>query len=478
MKRFFVLFLCLIMVACALPLSATCAESDIPKLTVLGDRWPCSEAELQEAWQKYYPYMVKYLGLPSEEFISKGLTWNMTDETLAERTNETDPNTNTVDMGIPGTDRDLTDCIRGLIHETGHLWLQQNDGAINYNFGQWIWEASTNIVEQGMISIDGILYYGTSPYSFDLLNSAGWEYINGTVNDGDKHCRRISDLSASIALFYLDTVLSSEGTFDYIPKVNELRKAAAPNCDNQVSAEMFSEMLDEAAEGKLIDGMKPSEWLFSRAVANTAGSDGTFLYAYANLNECIDGNNRAGHDTRINLMAWTRKDGKETGLAGQNVGVQLFDCNGKLMGEESLVFEDDGSIEKRGVGNAPLDSFAPYSAIRYVSSMTVDGTEYKDTCFSLVFPDGEFIKNDDDRIFFILTDDTKNIVTDLNASELTIDGVTSTELSYLANGLLIVTAERGQNVTIVSPLGSTVFSKPLGSRIIPLMVRATNGIQD
>ena len=117
----------------------TNAKYEIPKLTIVGNRWPCSKRELQNAWIKYYPLMVQILGEPCKDIKENGLVWKMTDETLDRSVNETFPQTNTVEMGIQVASRDKQQCISGLIHETGHLWQQVNDQAVTYNFGQWIW---------------------------------------------------------------------------------------------------------------------------------------------------------------------------------------------------------------------------------------------------------------------------------------------------------------------------------------------------
>jgi hypothetical protein len=319
MKRVLTIILVLCMALSLLPATASAASPQAPPLTVKGNRWPCDEATLQTAWETYYPIMAQYLGEPSEDFWTQGVTWIMTDETLAHSCNEWYAETNTVEMGIAASATDTKGCIDGLLHETGHIWLQYNNEALVYNFGQWMTEGATIIVERLLHASDVVEAMPT--YSFDIWESMGWEYINGVVTDGDKHCRRISDNSAGMALYYLDTVLSSAGTFDYQAKVNGLLMEYAAEHGTIISAETYAAAMDEAAAGKTIDGMKPSEWLFSRAVSNTAGSDGTYLYIYPSINEVIDGHNWAGHDPRVNLMGWTRTSGKETGLSGQAVTV-------------------------------------------------------------------------------------------------------------------------------------------------------------
>ena len=184
-------------------------------------------------------------------------------------------------------------------------------------------------------------------------------------------------------------MLSSAGTFDYQAKVNGLLMEYASEHGTVISAETHAAAMDEAAAGKTIDGMKPSEWLFSRAVSNTAGSDGTYLYAYPNLVEVIDGNNWAGHDPRVNLMGWTRTSRKETGLSGQAVTVSTYDYSGALKGSKQLTLAEDGSVDKNGIG---ANGFAPYSALRFTATMTVGGTNYSSSCFSLALPTANYQK--------------------------------------------------------------------------------------
>ena len=57
--------------------------------------------------------------------------------------------------------------------------------------------------------------------------------------------------------------------------------------------------MDKAAGKKTIDGMKPSKWLFSRAVSNVKGKDGVYLNVWGNYQDNF------GHDVRVNLFGNT-----------------------------------------------------------------------------------------------------------------------------------------------------------------------------
>ena len=83
----------------------------IPTLTIVGDKWPCSQKELQKAWEKYYPLMVQILGEPCDDLKEDGIVLVMTEETLERRVNEFYPETNTIEMGIQVASQDKNQCI-------------------------------------------------------------------------------------------------------------------------------------------------------------------------------------------------------------------------------------------------------------------------------------------------------------------------------------------------------------------------------
>ena len=433
----------------------------IPALTVVGDKWPCTEAELQAVWKKYYSLMVQILGPIADDFYSQGLTWIMNDETLSHRVNEQFPERNAIEMGIPVHSTDLNQCIQGLVHETGHMWLQNNNAAISFDHGQWIWEAVTNLV--GFILTSEGTLGSILPSHADLYDYAGWDCINGVVTDGDKANRSFSDFSAGSSIYCLDTVLSTPGTYDYWIKVNELRTKyeKADSC-GFTSKELMSKILDEAAGGKTIDGMAPSEWLYSRSVSNINGADGTYLNIFGNYDDDL------GHDLRIWVYGFNRKDRKETGLAGQNVTVKAYNAKGDELAEGSFTISDNGMVDKTGLktknGGEFSDRDIPAnSAIRYTAKTTVNGTEYTDTNYTIVL-------GRDDRMFFILTDSKENLVS-AKEKNISVTGATSTDTSGLANGLLIVHAEQGSSITITTKAGTYTYSKPAGSRVIPVRVK-------
>lgn len=432
-----------------------------PTLYVKGDRWPCDEQVLQDAWKEYYPYLNVIFGPIAGDFFEQGLTWQMDDRTLSARINEQIPAENRIEMGIPVASEDTKQCIAGLVHETGHIWLQNNNDSVMYNTGQWLWEAHTILGERILVA-EGI-DEGSLPNYYDLFEYVGKDVLNGVMTDGDKANRSFSDFAASCALYYLDTALSTPGTYDYWQKVSMERvkycvETNAPFTENDV----LCEIMDRVADGKTLDGMKPSEWLFSRAVSNTKGSDGTFLSVYGNYSDSL------GRDIRANVYGFKRASGRETGLNGQEVEVKYFDAQNNEMGSTTVQLGEDGTVDKIQFSNGDqrleADSFEDYSAARIVATANIDGKEYTDTNYTIVINRDDKISATDNRLFFILINEDESINNSL--SEVNVHGAYSVDDSHLCNGLLILHVNQGESVNL---FGKT-YTKPQGSRIIPIVV--------
>ena len=234
-------------------------DVEVPTLNVTGDRWPYEEETLQELWKYYYPYMEVVFGPIADDFWEQGLTWNMTDETLERhcceqyaddkayrRQHDAD---NRIDIGDDRALVEFPHCAASLVHETGHIWLQNNNTALQFECGQWLWEANTLLFEE-IATIEGLdpdnREGNPVPNFLDLYDYAGGDVINGVLRDGDKANagRSYVDGSANLALFYLDTALSTPGTYDYWQNVCIGRTEYAK--DNNVAAtdpEALSESL-------------------------------------------------------------------------------------------------------------------------------------------------------------------------------------------------------------------------------------------
>ncbi len=74
-------------------------------------------------------------------------------------------------------------------------------------------------------------------------------------------------------------------------------------------------------------------------------------------------------------------------------------------------------------------------------------------------------------MFFILTDENENIVTDLKASDIKISGAISVDKSHINVGTLIVTVEQGETITVKTPAKTYKFTKPVFPRVIPILVK-------
>ena len=461
---------------------------EVPPLFIEGDKWTVSEEELQEAWKHYFPLMVTVLGPCAEDFYTDGVTWILSDETLAVGCNEWDDETNTVTLGMPTGYDDMDDIMPQLVHETSHMWMQRNNEPVGFAIGQWINEAHAGLAFD-IIHVDMLDLTGHSiniQWTMDLMDNYGFEAVNGQMGDGDKYSRLDSDTSAGMSLFCMDTILSTEGTYDYWPKVAKLMYQE----ENQhIPLERAKEIIDEAAGGKTIDGMKPSEWLFSRSCSNTNGKDGVFvncLFANETMDDPnIDQGNRStfGRDTRIDASAYIRENGVEKGYAGSDTKVEIFDYTGKKIYTQTEKLDEwghDEGIETSGrhrFNNSGLniDDLPAYSVIRCKTSMKANGKTYSDIGYTLKLPGDpdhlDYITLSDDRMFFILTDEKENIITDLKESDIKVSGAISVDKSHINVGTLIVTVKQGDTVTVKTPAKTYKFTKPVFPRVIPIIAK-------
>ena len=197
-------------------------DNRVPELYIEGDRWPVDEEYLQESWKKLFPYLEDYFGPVADDFWEQGLTWLMNDATIAKGFNDQYPEKNLVEEG-PMTAENI---ISNLSHETIHMWLQNNNDAIRFNEGQWIWEGVTNptaMVIEHWDEIGEFFKYDKYGKGFDSFNFYGKEAVNGCAVDGDKANRRYSDYCAMFSFYYLTSILSTPGTYDFYAKWNALR---------------------------------------------------------------------------------------------------------------------------------------------------------------------------------------------------------------------------------------------------------------
>jgi hypothetical protein len=442
----------------------------VPELRLTGN-WPCSEALLQQKWAELYPLYARYLGLPTK-ILTEGITWEW-DDTITPDTVGYYAEANSFKMGPLPQHDNLNDnnnynyepLILQCMHETAHLFWQEGTSNLDFSFGQWAWEAAALIAEK-LLFAD---YYGTWPgaLSFDLVNLCGWDAINGVMSDGNKYARTIVDGSATEAFFLLCTVLSDSGSSSYFQAVNDLRLEHYQQTGAlSASFEDYLRMLDEAAGSRTIDGLKPSEWMASRAVANTDGRTGDYLIVYP-MRPIDDQANR--YD--VLLAGWNRYvdahgDKAEVGLAGQKVDLSLYDSSGKPVSTATVTLGNDGC------GNAsftfPAGALKRDSVVRYTATATMNGQVLTAANYG-IFAGPDYTANDD-RMFIILTDENGSVLTTLGTKDLAVTGAASCDTSHLSDGYLVVRAAQGHTVTITAAGAQYHISKPLGPRIVPIIL--------
>ena len=455
------------------------ASAKAPTLYITGDKWTWSNEQLQDIWSKQYPAMEVVFGPIADDFWQQGLTWNMTDELLKTHVCEQYAEDNRIDVGDERVANELNRAGAQLVHETGHIWLQNNNAGLTFECGQWLWEGNTLLFEE-LADIENHLPEYRDRYTpqnfFDLYNYMGGDIINGAVRDGDKCNRSFTDGSAAQALVYLDSALSTPGTYDYWQKVCiERTKYAQENNVTYTNPEILTKIMDKVADGKTFDGMGPGEWLFSRSVANTNGKDGIHLAVYGMYNGYVEDENGmvvspfGQRSESVNVYCIKRENGVEKGLEGTQVEVLFYDCDGFNISNETVTIDRDGEardvlIHDRSGNEIVPENLPEYSATRYEAKAVINGKEYSDINFGLNTAPGDLITRTDNRMFFILINKDETINTVL--TDIEVSGGYNVFKNYLNHGLLIVQANQGDNVVV----NGKEYTKPIGSRIIPIVV--------
>jgi hypothetical protein len=435
------------------------AVMQIPKLTVVGD-WPCGEAALQEAFLNYYPLYVRYLGEPTD-FVQSGLIWKWDERVTADMVGY-DASDNSIQMGPLDQHREALE--RGdysllylqMMHETAHLFMQYDNKNVDFSFGQWIWEGSALIAEYLTTRNEGDFLSNTIVETYDLHSALGWDQLNGVLSDGLKVERSIVDRNATAALAILTDVLSYDSDFDLVRRVYDaIKEEMNLQGSARITAEAYGRILDAAARGRLIDGMKPSAWLFSQPVANTEGKTGAFLNAVPfrpvfDLQEPID-----ILVTPFRRVLDSHGDLAEELLSGISVNVSLFDSKNEPVASRDVFVQQDNTL----VSFSDL-TLAP-GAYKIQAQATVDGSlVFSVNYFLAVDPERKNALNAGDRLVFITTDEQGCLVED---ASVTVSG--STDI-LSGNGYAAVRVAVGKSVSFE---GRT-YSKPVSMRIIPLAV--------
>jgi len=450
---------------------------DLPDLTIENNSDTITDEDLREGFENYYKYYYYFLGAPND--FERGLTW-VWDNSLQSWSDYTDrgidnfvSGTNSIYLGpLSYSDSDTEEKQRerllyGYMHETAHLFFQYNHEPISYDFGQWIWEGEALLAETMTRRALGDMANNETGYDVQALLGT---MINGVTQDGNKFNRSIVDSNATMALTLMADILSTDGTYDFPSKVNALKVAKAEAKGNkQLTREEYTEILDEAADGKTIDGVSPSNWLFDQPVSDTDGPLGS--YFGITPGRAVDS---SVGEIRISLFGFERTTtsneretySQEIGFENVPVITSLYDASGNTIKSMETSIESGGVLE---TDFQQVEGGELYTGVyKMTAEATYKGETLTATSFSVNLGEGVPLSND--NIFFILlNEDGTEVRTDLG-DEITVGGAESVNTDYMANGLLIVTLDRGDSVTISYGDTTAVYSKPFSARAIPIRV--------
>ncbi len=442
----------------------------VPPLSIIETlgSWPCDHEVIKEHWADIYPYYCKYIGEP-EKISKDGIIWSWSDSINNGDLVGYSPDTNSIQVGPlshhdnlnPGNLYDYEPLIMQMMHETAHMFNQQGDALRSFDFGQWAWEAAA-LVAENMYYVDRFKSYNMrNENTYDLINHNADQLVNGVKSDGNKFNRNISDASATVAFFYLGSVLSDKGSYNYWRDVNEIRaEYCKANNKPIISFDEFGDMLDEAAGGRKIDGLKPSAWLKAQPVANYDGDTGDYIFCYSI--RPIDSY------VSFALGCWNRyigEDGykKEKGYKDTDIRITIKDPSGKTVANKTAKTKDDGSAFA-DIGT--LSNVPDNTALKVTASANVGGKTVKRTTYQIATQ--RLVNDCNNRTYLILTDKKGNILTNVKASELKITGAGSVDTTNIKRGVVIITGKIGSSYKITCNGKTYTYSQPECIRVIPV----------
>ncbi len=439
------------------------------RLEEVSGTFECGKELMQEKWKEIYPYWCKYIGIP-EKITKKGMTVSWDDAVNSANLVEFSAETNTIYVGpLPHHNNfddfnhyDYEPFVMQVMHEAAHLFNQQGTDIVNFSMGQWVWEASATVAESLLYADFYGEYNRISEDGFDLLDLLGPDAINGVLRHGNKYNRTIVDDAARSAFYYMATVLSTKGTYDYWRKVYNLRMEDYKKTGNNLLGwDDFSRMLDQASGKKKIDGMSASEWLKSRAVSNNDGKTGNYLIVYS----------QRPIDERpvLNFAAWNRYiddrgDKNEKALVGTKVNYKIETGAGKTIYTDAVTISDNGCAQVQNIDLSKAN-LKDYTALKVtaeakINKKTVTVTNYH------VYRKGR--KNEGDTTVLILLDKNGNIVTNAKAADFKISGASSVNKDTMSLGTVVIKGEPGTTYTIEYNNKTYKISQPECRRIYPI----------
>jgi len=442
-------------------------EVEYPVLDIENNSNILTDEELKEAFEKYYPYYVYFLGEPND--FDRGLiwVWDNTLETWDDYTERGIDNfvssTNSVYLGpcsYDDTKEEFERLVFGYMHETAHLFFQYEHTPISYDFGQWIWEGEALIAEN--LTKRALGDMGNNISSYDITSLLG-TIVNGVMQDGLKFNRSIVDGNASNALIIMSDVLSSYGTNDFTSKVNALKvQKAEENGAYTLTREDYEEILDEAAGGKTIDGMNASKWLFNQPVSDINGEVGIYLGISPNrvvdnmLSFVLYGFERVNRDSD-DLK-------EEVGFENIPVTVSIYNTSGQF------VMSDVFNIESDGVTEISLeledDSLMTDGVYKVTAEAEYEEKDLSFTSFGIYI--GDSISLSDGICFILLNEDGTEIRADVVKEDISIEGGNSIDTQNIDKGYIVVDVDRGDSVTLKYGDSSFTYSKPEDLRVVPV----------
>jgi len=448
-----------------LPLLEACASTKptlpatgVPplKITVVGDI-PGGNQRAVDSFLQTYPYLVKYLGEPFS-IGTEGITWNYNANSPIwgwdALTNTVQLNANILQQNSDQAPYAKLD--ESFQHETTHLFYDVGDTAINFTFGQWIWEAHA-LAGQALANQDAQgLSFGFVTY--DAQAYLGYEVVNGVPQDGEKWNRSIVDGSATQALLLLTEVLSADSDLDFLKRVNAdisayYRTTGSP----EISAATYSDILDRAAGGRKIDGQSPGEWLFSQPVANIAGATGDYLAIVPSYS----------YPTSFWVFSFRREkqgqDYRETVLEGLDVTLTVYNAGGEVVGQTKV--QSAGGIGTELDGREFLAPNLPDGGYLVKAQASIDGKSL--TCYNYfaIVQQAKEIQAEKDRLIVVMMNTAGTALVPSMPEGMTITGG---EIIKTLPGVIAVTAAPGTGVEFELNGFRSVFSKPVTDRVVAL----------
>jgi hypothetical protein len=456
-------------------------EVSLPTFTIQNNSEYLTDTMIQDAFEKYYPYYVYFLGEPNDFGRGLNWVWDSTLESWDDYEKRGIDNfvsaTNTVYLGratymdsnLQTTDEmqkkiELDRLGYGFMHETAHLFFQYNKEPISFDFGQWIWEGEALIAEN--LTRRALGDMGSSTTNYDINNRLG-SMVNGTLQDGLKANRSIVDRTATEALNIMSDVLSTEGTNDFTKKVNALKvqKATEKSSRTITKAEYIS-IIDEVADGKLIDGKSASEWLFSQSVADTNGALGSYFgIVPSRVFDDFD-------QISFAIYGFERTKGEGPGMNPENgffeipVKVSLYDYSSKLIDTIDTEFQSHG-VTYAEIQLLNKTQLSP-GVYKVVGETTYEGKTLTGTSFG-IYGSEDLRLGDNNIAFMLLNSDGTDINTSMEG-KITVEGANEVNTQYIGKGLLIVECDRGDSITLKYGSTSVIYSKPNDTRVIPLKI--------